>query len=147
MAPSIHKPSAQDQKVARQSAAALKKITGSAKHQDSMVFQVEGTAISVPRRAVVLLEKVLVEMADGKTVEITSSSKELGTQEAADLLKVSRPHLVKLLETGKIPFIKVGAHRRVLLEDVKKYETVLRETRKKALDLLAQEAQEMGLGY
>ncbi|MFC4872071.1 excisionase family DNA-binding protein [Negadavirga shengliensis] len=147
MATSIKKPTAKDQKAARQSVAVLKSITGSTKPHDAVIFQVEGTSISVPRNAVLLLEKVLDEMADGRTVEIASFSKELSTQEAADLLKVSRPHLVKLLETGKIPHKKVGAHRRVLLEDVKKYESSLRESRRKALDKLAREAQEMGLGY
>lgn len=62
-------------------------------------------------------------------------------------MKVSRPHLVKLLETGKIPYKMVGSHRSVLPEVIQKYDSALRKTRRKALDLLAQEAQEMGLGY
>ncbi|WP_222851939.1 excisionase family DNA-binding protein [Cyclobacterium plantarum] len=86
-------------------------------------------------------------MADGRTVQITSFSKEMSTQEAAELLVVSRSHLVKLLEMGKIPYRKVGAHRRVLLEDVRKYEITLRKIRKKTLDKLSREAQEIGLGY
>ncbi|MCH6201374.1 helix-turn-helix domain-containing protein [Aquiflexum sp. LQ15W] len=147
MASSINKPLAEDQKVAGKSVAALRRISGRTKNQHLMVFQVEGTVISVPRKAVMLLEKVLDEMADGKSVEIISSSSELSTQEAADFLKVSRPHLVKPLETGKIPYKKVGSHRRILPEDIQKYDSVLREKRRKALDLLAQEAQEMGLGY
>ena len=125
----------------------MKRITAREKHQNPILFQVEGTTISFPRTPVLLLEKALDEMAEGKTVEIISFSKELSTQEAADLLKVSRPHLVKLLETGKIPHKKVGAHRRVLLEDVKNYEMTLLESRRKALDILAKEAQEMDLGY
>lgn len=86
-------------------------------------------------------------MAVGNTVEITSVSAELTTQEAADLLNVSRPHLVKLLETGKIPFKKVGAHKRVMLEDIRKYDQHLREITRKNLELIAKEAQQMGLGY
>lgn len=147
MATVIKKTTAKDQKNAKQSVETLKRITGRENPQNAILFQVEGTSISVPRNAVLLLEKILDEMANGKTVGISSFSKELSTQEAADLLKVSRPHLVKLLETGKIPHKKVGAHRRVLLEDVKKYEMELRESRKKALDKLAKEAQEMGMGY
>lgn len=64
-------------------------------------FQVERKSIAMPGKAVKLLEKVLEQMAVGNTVEITSVSDELTTQEAADLLNVSRPHLIKLLETGK----------------------------------------------
>lgn len=136
-----------DQKFAKDAVGTLKRITTGTKTHAPVIFQVEGSSISVPRKAVLLLEKVLDEMADGRTVQIASFSKEMGTQEAADLLMVSRPHLVKLLETGKIPYKKVGAHRRVLLEDVRKYEITLRKTRKKTLDKLAREAQEMGLGY
>lgn len=141
------RPNKIDQKTAKKSAEILKSITDSASQNESLEFQVEGSFISVPTTAVLLLEKVLNEMAEGKTVEIASFSQELSTQEAADMLNVSRPHLVKLLEAGKIPHKKVGAHRRVLFDDVKRYQDLIRENRKRALDELAKEAQEMGLGY
>jgi excisionase family DNA binding protein len=141
------RPNKIDQKTAKKSAEMLKSITDGSSQNDSLEFQVEGSSISVPTTAVLLLEKVLNEMAEGKTVEIASFSQELSTQEAADMLNVSRPHLVKLLEAGKIPHKKVGAHRRVLFDDVKRYQDLIRENRKRALDELAKEAQEMGLGY
>ncbi|MCC5625595.1 helix-turn-helix domain-containing protein, partial [Nostoc sp. CHAB 5715] len=65
----------------------------------------------------------------------------LTTQEAATLLNVSRPHLVKLLESGVIPFQKVGTHRRVFLEDVNAYEIQLKQKRKSNLQFLADQAQ------
>ncbi len=63
--------------------------------------------------------------------------KQVTTQEAADFLGCSRPHLVKLLENGKIPFEKVGIHRRVLLEDILIFQKARDERRKKALNELA----------
>lgn len=112
-----------------------------------MMIRVEGKSLSVPTKAVKLLEKVLDQMALGNSVQVTSIETELTTQQAADLLNVSRPHLVKLLDTGKIPFRKVGSHRKVSLKDLQKYEADLKEIRRKGLDFLVKEAQEMGLGY
>ncbi|WP_211228191.1 excisionase family DNA-binding protein [Aequorivita capsosiphonis] len=60
-------------------------------------------------------------MAEGKTISIVPSNSEVSTQQAADMLNVSRPHLVKLLEAQKIPFKKVGSHRRILLNDIIEY--------------------------
>ena len=68
-------------------------------------------------------------------------------QQAAGLLQVSRPHLVKLLEEGLIPFRKVGSHRRLLLRDILSYEAQQKERRLDHLRFLAQQAQELNLGY
>jgi excisionase family DNA binding protein len=147
MTTSIIQPSKKDKKEAKKSIMTLEKITVSMKTQESLLFEIGGKSISLPKKAVLLLQKVLEAMASGKSVEVSAIAEELSTQEAADLLNVSRPHLVKLLETGKIPHKKVGSHRRVLLDDVRRYETALIKFRKRALDKLAQEAQEMGFGY
>ena len=72
---------------------------------------------------------------------------DLNIQLAANFLQVPRPHLVKLQESGKIPFKKVGKHRRVLLEDLVKYMRVFQPERVKALQELADQAQELDMGY
>ncbi len=81
----------------------------------------------------------------GEPVAILPLEAELTTQQAADLLGVSRPHLVKLLEAGELPFRRVGRHRRVRMRDVLAFRELLREMRHRALDELTREAEELGL--
>lgn len=147
MTSAIRKPTVNEQKTAQQSASGLKQLMAVSPSEGIVTFQVKGESFEVPRKAALILGKVLEEMAMGNSVEITSIASELTTQQAADLLNVSRPHLIKLLETGKIPFKKVGTHRKVTLKDVQKYDFDLRETRSRILDELAKEAQELGMGY
>jgi len=113
----------------------------------TVIISLEKQNVELTRDAANLLVDILSKMANGDSVALTSIEEEMTTQEAADLLQVSRPHLVKLLDTGKIPSKKVGSHRRVKRTDVLKYESDLKEIRRKGLEFLAKEAQEMGLGY
>lgn len=94
-----------------------------------------------------LLNRILAEMADGNAVTLVPIHAELTTSQAADLLNVSRPHLVKLLETGVIDHTKVGSHRRVRAEAVLRYREEQLKKRAEALDELTAEAQRLGLGY
>ncbi|WP_339869763.1 excisionase family DNA-binding protein [uncultured Algoriphagus sp.] len=147
MLETLKKPTDKEKAAARTSAATLKEITNASRAKAIVQFEVEGKIVSLPKRILKLVEKALGAVASGKSVVLSSLSNELTTQEAADLLRVSRPHLIKLLDTGKIPHKMAGSHRRILLDDVRKYDKQLRETRRKGLDFLAKEAQEMGLGY
>jgi excisionase family DNA binding protein len=103
--------------------------------------------ITLPGKAARLLLSILVQMAEGKAVTILPTNAELTTQQAADLLNVSRPFFVQLLEKGDIPFRKVGTHRRVLLSDVMTYRDRTDAARRKSLDELAELSQELGIGY
>ena len=94
-----------------------------------------------------ILAKTLMFIAQGKNVIVTPEPTEFSTQQAADFLKVSRPFLVKLLEKGEIPFRKVGRHRRVRFEDLASYKRIIDEKRLKVLEALAEQAQELNLGY
>lgn len=86
-------------------------------------------------------------MAEGKSISLVPSDSEVTTQQAADMLNVSRPHIVKLLEDGIIPHKKVGSHRRILLEDLIEYDRKLKEQRDASLKNLAEQAQDLRLGY
>src|SRR5690606_7098235 len=123
----LKKPTVNEQKTAQRSVSSLKQLMAVSTSEGIVTFQVKGESFEVPRKAALILERVLEEMALGNSVEVTSIESELTTQQAADLLNVSRPHLIKLLETGKIPFKKVGTHRKVTLRDVQKYDFDLRE--------------------
>ena len=103
--------------------------------------------IELPPGAVALLMEILEAMAAGRGVTLIPENAELTTVQAADVLNVSRPFLIKLLEENLLPHRKVGKHRRVRLEDVMAYKTRIDREREKVLDQLAREAQEQGMGY
>jgi len=119
------------------------------KHSNVVKIKVqdEGKYLEIPPKAFSLLYDILSNMAEGKSVTIIPSDTEVSTQQAADMLNVSRPHIVKLLEEGVIPFKKVGSHRRIQLKDLIKYEKALKTNREKQLAILAKQAQLLNLGY
>src|SRR5215208_3928250 len=104
-----------------------------------------GEEIELPHSVFEVLVRVVHEMARGNAVRILPVHAELTTQQAAELLNVSRPFLVGLLEEGEIPFRKVGSHRRVRLDDLLVYKDRRDRERKIALNELASESQELGL--
>lgn len=107
----------------------------------------ETEAVAVPVSAFRLFLQLLSEMSQGNSVTLIPTNAELTTQQAADLLHVSRPYLVKLLDEGKLPCRTVGKYRRVRFDDLMAFKRRDDEARAKVLDQLTAEAQELGLGY
>lgn len=91
------------------------------------------------------MTSLLSQVAEGKAVQLTAVETEVSTQQAAELLGVSRPYLVKMLDEGALPYRKVGPRRRLHLEDVMTYKARLNAQRQRALQALADDLQEMGL--
>ena len=101
--------------------------------------------VYIPNTAVQLLKRILKHMAHGKGVAVTALDSELTTRQATDLLQVSRPHLVHLLEAGRISFQRVGSHRCVRIEDILAYRSETEFRRRVVLDELTALDQELGL--
>ncbi len=141
-------PTEQESTMARNSGQLLARY---AREDQSLMLRVidaqQAEPIELPAGAVALLMDILEAMAAGRGITLMPENAELTTVEAAEILNVSRPYLIKLLEEGHIPYRKVGTHRRVRLDDVMRYRTAIDQTREVVLDHLVAEAQEQDMGY
>jgi excisionase family DNA binding protein len=142
-------PSEQEIKLAQQFSKILSGV--SLKKAKSVDILLEGVrplkGVTLPLSVFKLLMMALTQMAKGNAVMLLPVNAELTTQKAADLLNVSRPYLIRLLEENKIPFRKVGTHRKILLQDIMLYKLTIDKARLKILDELTQEAQNLKMGY
>ena len=150
LSPSRSLPTAEEIVLARESGRALSAyLQTRAETQQIEIVDDRGKThpVRMPVSALRLLVDVLTEIGDGNAVSIIPIHAELTTQEAADVLNVSRPFLVQLLERGEIPFHKIGTHRRVRYQDVVAYKERIDAERSRALDALAEQAQALEMGY
>ncbi|HXL93325.1 MAG TPA: helix-turn-helix domain-containing protein [Streptosporangiaceae bacterium] len=102
-------------------------------------------ALVIPRPTAIMFAQILDLLAQGRGVQIIPKEVELSTQQAASLLNVSRPYLISLLESGKIPFRKVGRHRRITFEDLMDYKRGDDQERRTAADDLAALSEDLDL--
>ena len=105
----------------------------------------EDETVVLPASALKMLVGILDEMGRGNTVTVIPVHAELTTQEAADMLSISRPSLIQMLDEGKIEYRKVGTHRRVRFESVMAYKRKVHAERLAALNELAAYDQEIGI--
>jgi excisionase family DNA binding protein len=118
-----------------------------AKHQRARLVGPRGEAVPIPVSAFEALRKVIHAMSQGMTVTLVPHGKELTSKQAADLLHVSRPFLVRNLLGRDIPFHKVGTHRRIYLDDVLAYREQRARERRRLLDEMTAAGQEVEGGY
>lgn len=142
-------PNAHDMQLAAESSRTLGAMTQTT---GDLMLTVTGeggitSQIQIPASAMRLLFAALSEMARGNGVSLLPLNAELTTQEAADVLNVSRPYLVGLLEKGEMAFRKVGVQRRVLLREVIAYKTRTDIDRRAAIGEMVRLGQEIGIGY
>ena len=151
-----NRPRAPDRREARQAARASEVMQAYlAGHSDAVAsLQLHAAdqpndpqVIAIPAPAVSLLCEILAELANGRVVTVAAPHSELTSQQAADLLNVSRPYLVGLLEKRSIPFRRVGNRRRVRLTDVLAYRRREELERQRILDELTAEAEHLGIEY
>ncbi|MCX7115015.1 MAG: helix-turn-helix domain-containing protein [Gammaproteobacteria bacterium] len=141
----IQNPTKTDIGVAKKSSLTLGSLSS---HKISPAYlNIEDKTVELPRSAVKLLLEILNQIAEGNALTLIPEHANLSTQEAADLLNVSRPFVVKLLESGEIPYQKVGNRRRVLADQVLKYKERTHHARVKILQELVDQAQDLDMGY
>ena len=133
-----------DSRIAKRSSETLSRYVS---HNLSVRVGASNDEIELPENAVRLLVDILSNMAEGNAVTLIPVHAELTTKQAADVIGVSRPFLIRLLEEGVIPHRKVGTHRRILFEDVQAYRKRVTKERENALNQLVEEAQHLDMGY
>ncbi len=137
-------PTQDDCRIARESSKTLSRY---ASRGISVRVSDTDDVVELPKTAVQLLVDILANMAEGNAITLLPVHAELTTKQAADLLGVSRPYLIRLLEDRRIPYHMVGTHRRVYFGDLQDYKKTIHMQREKALDDLAAEGQELNMGY
>lgn len=141
-------PSATDARIAEESARLLAPTLKTANRVVQLRVGDDNSTsepVAIPTEAFRLLVNILAQMASGNAVQLVPQQAELTTQEAARLLNMSRPYVVRLLDEGRIPSHRTGTHRRVMLRDVLTFKAEHRRARSAALDRLSDLDQELGL--
>ena len=142
----IKKPSKKERKLAQESYSSLISTIDRLKtDQAEIEIEETGEKIKLPVKALSFLSEILKAMSQGKPISIVPLATEVTTQSAAEILGCSRPHLVKLLEEGKIEYTKVGKHRRIKYEDVINYKRKMKEEQKKLLIEMMHGDEDLGL--
>lgn len=142
-------PTPHDVELAKESQRRLALLKKPTRSRITVSVQTDGTeeSVSIPLAAYNVLAGILEQMALGNAVTIIPVHAELTTQEAADILNVSRPFVIKLVDDWVLPCKKVGSHRRIPFRDLMDYKKASDVKSSKALEELSAQAQELDMGY
>jgi excisionase family DNA binding protein len=142
----ITRPTKEEQIAALKSYDALANVLNELKDNNPEI-EIEETRekIRIPLTALKLLAQILKETSQGRPVSIVPVATELTTQATAELLGCSRPHVIKLLESGEIKFTIVGKHRRIRYEDVVSYKSKMKARQETFLNEIINSDEESGL--
>lgn len=142
----LKRPTRDEQRTAMESYDALESILLEIKNKNPEI-EIEETKekIRIPLNILKLLAKILKETSLGRPVSIVPEATELTTQAAAELIGCSRPHVVKLLESGKIKFTKVGKHRRIKYEDIIAYKIRMKKNQEHLIRKMMESDENSGL--
>ncbi len=128
-----------------QSLKEIERLLNGAGSYGAQVVGPDGTAVSIPKPLHVALLQIIPYLLRGDAVSMVPVHQQLTTQQAADFLNMSRPHLIKLLREAVIPHSMVGAHRRVYFRDLLDYKRRREAERREALDEMTALADEFGI--
>ncbi|MEZ9130088.1 helix-turn-helix domain-containing protein [Vibrio splendidus] len=143
-------PSAEEMALAKlgsQELSAVIEINGEAQRINVVDKSGKTHEVTIPTSALNMMIEMLTQLGQGNSVSITPIHAELTTQEGADMLNMSRPTFIKLLDSGDIPFSRTGNRRKVAYTDLMEYKNCLEENRLAALAELSALDQEMDMGY
>lgn len=130
----IQRPSKEEQRMALESYDALASTIEQLRLENPEIeIEETGEKIKIPLKALKFLATILRALSEGRPVSIVAGATEMTTQAAAEMLGCSRPFLIRILEEGKIPFTKIGRHRRIKAEDVIEYKKQLKADQKALL--------------
>ncbi len=127
------------------SLAAIERLLNETEAANTALLGLRGERVPIPESLYEVLRRGVAVLKTGEAVEVVSSGSELTTQQAADLLNVSRPFLIKLLERGDIAYRLSGTHRRIGLRELLRYRSQRSALRLRALNEMAREADDLGI--
>jgi excisionase family DNA binding protein len=141
-------PTEADVELSTESSRILASLTNSHRQTQKITVESESgkeESLLIPSIAYELLIDILSQISQGNAVTLVLVQAELSTQQAANLLNVSRPYLIKLLESKEIPYRKIGKHRRILAKDLYEYKADIDAKRSQSLDELTALSEELDL--
>jgi len=123
----------------------LKKLIAKAENKGLQISTSNGESIALPNSVTDIFRTVINVIAQGKGISLIPVAEEVTTTQGAEILNISRPYLMRLIENGEIPYHQVGTHKRINLQDLLEYKKIRDTKRKKGLQKLTELSQELGL--